>query len=326
MSLNDLDVFHKAGKPLTSPRPMRSRLELSRHVRLTDDQITRAVQRLEAYLGKTLIDFGNPVSLTATGRKLLPLVDKISLLSNDAEQTAEPLTIQADSDIAAVFLPEVLPNFWKMWGSVVALRVFPLYSSVRKHIADGDTSHGWAWAEAGETIPAAEIVGPALPWTLVVPDFHPLSDFQGEVSPDQLGADDHVFLSSVAANSVGLEKFLAGVPRSNQLQVESVWNMLRNGLGLGLMPDLFGSEPCEGFTKLTIKDADPMMQLRLFLPRSGAGSLSEPAAGLCQAMRHVCEARFAPKQADTAKAPHANGSVAEIPSALPFEDLEVIES
>lgn len=65
-----------------------------------------------------------------------------------------------------------------------------------------------------------------------------ISDFQGQASLDQLGSEDHLFISSVAAGSTGLEKFLAGVLKINLVECETVLAMVKAGIGLGGAVDL----------------------------------------------------------------------------------------
>jgi DNA-binding transcriptional LysR family regulator len=157
-----------------------------------------------------------------------------------------------------------------------------------------------------------------VPWVLLLPEDHRLNKFQGKVSAEQIGSQDRLLVSNLAVGSQGLEKFLAGVPQSTLMECDGVVALAKAGVGLAIVPDLFGNQPCEGFTKLALAGAEPI-QPRLFLPRSG--SLPEPLEGLVDAIRRTVEARFAMEPAATATIPLGNGAV-EIPMALPIQELE----
>jgi DNA-binding transcriptional LysR family regulator len=320
MSLSNFEVYKKVGELLASPRPILSWLALSRAARLQEDKTQRAVKQLEAHFGRPLIVVDNHrLCLTEAGRILLRLTQQMSALADHGEQAAEVVTFQAEPDMAAMLLPDVLPGFWDLWGSLVCLRLFPLDNAVRKNVSEGTVLFGLGLAEVTETLPAAEVLGQKVPWILLVPENHRLNESQGQIAAGQIGGQDRLLVSSLAAGSQGLEKFLAGVPRSNLIECDGAIALAKAGIGLPIVPDLFGNQPCEGFTKLALAGTEHV-QPRLILPRSGA--LPEPVEVLIAAIRRVVESRCVPEPADAPPIPRHNGSAVEIPFTIPVVEME----
>lgn len=313
MPLNDFDIAQKVTAILAGTRPFSSRLQLARQVRLSDDTLNRAIERVEAYLRTPLIAVSenHRLTLTSAGRTFMRLAGQLSSLADQEDVPAETITVQADPDVAAAILPAALPPFLEVWGGLVQLRVGPLDGSTRKSVSDGLTSFAIDLAEDGETVPAAEALGPRLPWVLLVPKTHALSELQGTVSSEQVRKQGRFFLSSMAAANPSVSAFLAGVPAANRLEIQEVRDLVAADLGVGIALDLHGNQNDARLTKLALEKTEPA-QLRFVLPRRGASVLSEPKQSLVDAIRKAVEARFAaPPTPELPPASSANGSPGE---------------
>ena len=176
------------------------------------------------------------------------------------------------------------------------LRVGPLDGTARKNVADGLISFAIDAAEDGETVPAAEALGPKLPWVLLVPKTHVLGELQGTVSSEQVRVHGRVFLSSLAAANPSVEAFLAGVPAAARIECDGVREMVAAGLGVGIALDLYGNRDDARLTKLTLEKTEPA-QIRFVLPRRGTTAISEPKQSLVDAIRKAVDERFAPPAA-----------------------------
>jgi DNA-binding transcriptional LysR family regulator len=167
---------------------------------------------------------------------------------------------------------------------------------VRKNVLEGGGStFGIGIVDADESISGAEVLGSKLSWCLLVPLSHSLAEHAGPVSADMLASEDRFFLPSCGLACPGMDTFLATVGRTCVVETDSALGMVAAGLGLGVIPDLFGNQEPEGMAKLSLPELG-QMQLRLYLPRQGT-TLSDPAQSLCESLRRVVEARLAPAPA-----------------------------
>jgi DNA-binding transcriptional LysR family regulator len=164
---------------------------------------------------------------------------------------------------------------------------------VRQRIQEGTTAIGIGCDDGSETIPSAEVLGPKIPLVLLVPRHtHRLAEYRESVAVEQLRGDDRVFASRQTLALSDLATFLKAVPPANRIECGSVVPLVAAGLGLGIIPDVYGNQEIEGVSKLVIQNVQPV-QLRLFLPRHGAGVLSEPLQCLVEALRNAIESRYA---------------------------------
>jgi len=292
--MTDFEVFQKLAS-LILGRKIMSWLQLGKLARTGDDKAKRVIQRLSSQLGVQLVTAGENRVLTVTeaGREFYELLTRLSSLA-DQESPAEKVTVLADPLVVQILLPEPLSAYFALWGSAasVTLPAVNGVESLRKEILEGRGDFAISFAESDESVSADEALGPKLPWVLLVPKKdHRFSGHHGPVSAEQLRGTDRVFLPGMAAKNEELEAFLAP-SHCGRVECEVVPAMVDAGLGLGIIPDLFGNQETNGVCKLAIENVTPS-QLRLVLSRKGMAGLSEPAEALVQSIRNACESRFA---------------------------------
>ena len=294
-SLSDQEVYLKLGDALFRHHRVVSMGQLAKLAGVSDDMARRCLERLKKQLNdkELIVSVEGRLSFTAAGKKLLHLFNELFALAKHGEAPPELLTVEADGLVVESLFPAALSSFLELWGSFTQLRIGPLDgSSVRQRIQEGITALGIGYGDSSETILPAEILGPKIPWVLLVPrDKHRLASLDVNVTAEQLRGDDRVFASRQALAFSDLTTFLAAVPQPNRIECNSVIALVAAGLGLGIVPD-FGNQEIEGVSKLVIQNVEPV-QPRLFLPRQGAGALSKPLQCFVQALRKAVEARYA---------------------------------
>jgi DNA-binding transcriptional LysR family regulator len=314
-SLSDQEVFLKLGSVLLRSNRVASMGQLAKLAHVGDDMARRCIERLKKQFQKELIkSVDGRLCLTDAGKKLLHLFNELLGLAENGEEQLELLTVEADALLVESLLPEALRTLLELWISFIQLRICPLdWHSVRQHINDGITSVGIGWGDGSETIPAAEVLGPKMKMVLLVPRHnHRLAEYHESVTAEQLRGDDRVFADRQTLARSDLNEILTAVPPANRIECDSVVRFVATGLGLGVIPDVYGNQEIAGVDKLVIQNVEPV-QLQLFLLRHGAGALSEPLQCLVEALRKAIESRYVTEEPapDKSSAVVVNGSQGE---------------
>jgi DNA-binding transcriptional LysR family regulator len=289
----DLSIFRQMAEHVARPNQLTSFLQLARRAKVTDDTARRALERLKTEFNNPLITLKeHRLVLTDTGRELHQLAVRLSALAENTESPPDVLTVEADSLLAASLLPQAFAAFIALWGSMVQPRICPmLEESVRRNVQEGVASFGIGFAIGAETVSDGEVLGPKVPWVLLLASNHRLAAEHEPVSPENFTANDRVFIPEMGIDWPGMGGVLKAVPGYNRIGCDATLavRLAMSGLGASVVPDLLPEQ--DFVSKRVIRGLEPV-QPRFFLPRRGFDGLTEPEQSLVEQFRRAAESRY----------------------------------
>jgi DNA-binding transcriptional LysR family regulator len=288
----DLTVFRKLAEHVAKPNCLTSFLQLARRAKLTDDTARRSLERLKCEFNDPLLVIQDRHAvLTDAGRELLQLSARLTALAENTEVPPIVLAIESDSLLAVALIATALPAFLELWGSMVQVKVHPLQEEAgRRNVAEGLASFGVGFADGAEVVSGDEMLGPRVPWVLVMPKNHRLAGSADPVTAENLSVNDRVFIPEMATSWPGMDMALKLVPAFNRIVVCDAALAFRLGLDLGVavVPDSLSAR--DFASKRLLQGIEPV-QPRFILPRKGIDGLTEPEQSLVEQIRNVAEFR-----------------------------------
>lgn len=295
--VEDFETLRKTADILRRSNNIASWKQLSIRLRLSEDDVVRAIKRLEAYFRSPLVvkQADRRLALSGPGERIARIVEQLDRAAHSESDDAETLAIDADMTLAGSVLPFALPDFFSVFGGgLVALRVGrldPDPAVLQGRLANGTISFALGFSD-DDPPASAEVLEPPFPWVALLPANHPLGSVPDGLAPESLAREDRVFVPderSIAARSGALH----AVPPSRRIECESVAvvrAMVAGGLGVGLALDFsrVSTGRPDGLRCVPLVGVEPE-RIAVFLPRK-TGALSEAAQSLITAIKRVVTA------------------------------------
>jgi hypothetical protein len=307
-------------------RPNHSVRSTTQHCRVggvDEDHWRRELPKLENRFGQ-LIDTENfRLVPTAKGLDVCEAYRRVCALAVNNQDTTEMLTVECDC-VGEQLLRRALPTFLEVFGPI-RLRICKLEpTNIKQNLVTRRTHLGIAAMSVSEDVNGGMEVLKAKPpfWGIMIPDGHRLKGHGPVVAGSEL-RNERIFVPSEAAGLPWLREALKGVDSSYRVECDSaaIPRFVAARLGLGVILALGCEDGSNGLAVRPIAGAEEQ-RLVFYLPKR-AGDVTEPARALMEGIRHwAAEASIGPETADAPSIPLVNGSDAEIPLALPVEEME----